>query len=373
MSHPDKTLKDELAKLTTRLVSFRTVSDNTTELNKCFDYIEKYFQDRQSLRIKRLKYNDQPILILTNTPSKNPDIILSGHIDVVAGSPSQFKPERRNNRLYGRGALDMKGGVAVLLKVFHDLTSSNLTNLPSIALHLTSDEETGAKSSVFLAEKEKWRAKFMLVPEGAPKFQLVSREKAVCWIKIKATGKSSHAAYPWLGDNAATKLWQAYNKIIQLFPPPKDTWIPTVSLSKFKTDETNARNQVPATAEALLDIRYTNAFADSARQVLEKLQKKAPEVSLTLEDQSNLLFVPDNNKYLVQLLKIASTIKKRKVKPGFNHGASDAAAFATVGVPVVTSGVTGANHHADNEYVSLSSLVDYYHIVRRFIENFESP
>ena len=368
MSISGEKLKKELAELASELIRYKTASGNRKEQVRCVEYVEEYFKDLKDLKIFNYEWEEQPALVVSTKKTKEPDIILSGHIDVVPGKDDQFTPRCKGDLLYGRGAMDMKGGVATLMRLFYDLVSSG-EKLPSMALMITSDEEIGCQGSSHLAKDEEWRAKIMLVPEGARSFKLVSREKGACWIKMVSEGKSAHAAYPWLGENANEKLFGAYKKIKGLFPKPVDEWVSTVSVTKFESENLTI-NRIPNKAEALIDIRYTNDFALTGEEVLKKISRLVPEVSLSLVAQSNLLYVPDDNKYLKKILSIASSQIGDKVEPGFNHGSSDASSFAKFGVPAITSGVVGKNHHGDNEYVELESLVNYYNIVREFIKNF---
>jgi len=332
-------------------------------------FIGEYLSDLEGLHYSHYTNRDQPYMVVSSSDTKKPDVLLSGHIDVVPGSDEQFKPQLRGGRLYGRGSLDMKGGVATIVKLFHDLLAGDRSGLPSLALMLTSDEEKGSVGAKWLVRQQGWRAKFILIPEGEEKWRFVAREKGVCWIRMKVAGKAAHAAYPWRADNPLMKLYGAYQKVNSLFDPPADKWQSTVSLTKIVTDKA-ARNQVPAYAEAILDVRYTEDLADSGREVIRKFKAVAPEVKFELIENGDRLSVADDDPYLQHLRAITSKQLGRKVTVDFNNGASDASGFASLKVPAMTSGITGANHHGDNEYVKVVSMVDYYGFAKKFIETF---
>src|SRR3989344_5693253 len=177
-------LKRELIELTSRLVSFRTVAGNYEELHACLHSIGEYLGKLAGVHFSRYENRDCPYLVVSTADTKHPDIILSGHIDVVPAAAEQFVPRLKGDRLYGRGALDMKGGVAAILTLFRDLADRR--GGPSLALMLTSAEEQGSAGAHYLAQEHGWRTNFLLIPEGGEEMRFVAREKGSCWIKVTA-------------------------------------------------------------------------------------------------------------------------------------------------------------------------------------------
>ena len=125
-----------MKKLLKDLISFKTVTDEN-EFIKCFNYIKDYLKD-SNLFIKEYTYKNKISLVISNTKSKELDIIFCGHIDVVPGNSKQFKAKIIGNKMYGRGTYDMKGHDAVMIKLMKNLNTNY-----KIALFLTSDEEQG--------------------------------------------------------------------------------------------------------------------------------------------------------------------------------------------------------------------------------------
>ncbi len=370
----NKGLPQELSSLTAQLVRIKSETGNATAQKRCLDVAADYLSElKGELRFYRYSYQGAPSLVVATTKTKRPDIILSGHVDVVPGQDKQFRPRIEGDRLYGRGAMDMKGGVATLLKLFSGAVKRSKKK-PSLALMLTGDEETGSRGAKYLTGQEKWRAGFVLIPEGKPNFKITNRDKGGCWVRMVTEGKPAHGAYPWLGENALIKLIGAYNKIQRLFPAPADKWQPTISLNRARGgDDKMTPNQTPGRAEAVLDIRFTPDFAAGCEEVIAKLKATAPEAGFELIDGHEALQVPESHPHIQRLLRLASKRKGKPLSLSFNHGASDASAFAPYGIPAMTSGVVGAGHHGDNEYVLISSLVDYYHLALGFIEQWEYP
>lgn len=189
------------------------------------------------------------------------------------------------------------------------------------------------------------------------------------WVRLHASGRSAHAAYPWKGANAAHRLLEAYAKIQRLFPTPRDQWQSTVTLSSLTT-AIGGTNQVPASAAAVLDVRFTERLARTPQELLTVLRRIAPEVRYELLTGGPILNVATTNRYLRVLQASARRVLGRSVPFGFNHGTSDGRYFAEYGIPVMVSGIVGANHHEEGEYATIQSLVDYYYVVREFIHRF---
>lgn len=358
-------LEKDLINLTSQLIRFKTVDGNYSAQRKCIQFIAQYLSTAGDVYFSHHTHHDYPSLVVTNTDTKKPDVLLNGHIDVVPGLDSDFMPYIEGGRLYGRGAMDMKGGVATIMKIFCDVADHPLA--PSVGLMITSDEERGGCSGVrHLVQDHGWGAKFVLTPEGKDSMVLVIREKGACWIKLKAHGTSAHSAQPWQGDNAVDKVIHAYERLQSLFPKPSDSWQSTISISGMST-KGSVYNQVPDYAEAIVDVRYTEDMGRSIDEVFAKLKQVVPEVEVELIVNGEMLDVPENNKYLRRLKKVASEVVGHDVPFGYNHGASDAKWFTVKGIPAVVSGIVGGGHHAPDEYVETESLVQYYNIVRTFI------
>ena len=129
-------------------------------------------------------------------------ILLAPHLDTVnVVSDAQFKPVTRGGRLYGRGACDTKGSVAVMFGALCDLSAMKArpreTEIIFVGLV---DEEHGQSGSRFLAKK-KFKADLAIVGEPT-RLALATAHKGSVWLKVETRGRAAHGATPWFGDNA---------------------------------------------------------------------------------------------------------------------------------------------------------------------------
>ena len=132
------------------------------------------------------------------TRPKKFKIILNAHLDVVSGREEQYKPYEKDGKLFGRGAIDMKGAAAVEILVFKEVAKR--VSYP-LALQLVTDEEIGGFCGTKYQIEKGVRADFVIAGEPTD-FGVNNKAKGIIWLKIKTKGKSAHGAYPWRGKNA---------------------------------------------------------------------------------------------------------------------------------------------------------------------------
>jgi succinyl-diaminopimelate desuccinylase len=177
---------------------------------------------------------------------------------VVAGEPEQFQPRRDGDRLYARGAQDMKVSALVLAQVFR----ARAPTLPyPIALQLVADEEVGGRDGTPYQIQQGVTGTFVVVGEHSG-LNIVADSKALLHARLLANGHSGHGAYPSLGDNALLKLVNTVTGLLARYPvATEEDWRTTVNLARMDPPN-RAFNQVPAQAEAWLDIRFPADDAD---------------------------------------------------------------------------------------------------------------
>lgn len=143
----------------------------------------------------------------------DPSLLFCGHIDVVpAGdidkwSVDPYAGELRRGRLYGRGATDMKGGVAAMLTAIVAAKDSEDELEGSVTVALVPDEEAQGTAGVkWLLENKKLVGDMCIITEPTSylgrRYSIVAGERGTCWLRIIAHGKPAHGSTPVLGRNA---------------------------------------------------------------------------------------------------------------------------------------------------------------------------
>ena len=133
-------------------------------------------------------------------------LLLAPHLDTVnVVSEAQLKPVKRGGRIYGRGACDTKGSVAVMFQALCDLAALKQrpqeTEIIFVGLI---DEENGQCGSRFLAGR-RFKADLAIVGEPTRLF-LATAHKGSVWLEVETRGRAAHGATPWFGDNAAHSM-----------------------------------------------------------------------------------------------------------------------------------------------------------------------
>jgi len=133
-------------------------------------------------------------------------ILLAPHLDTVnVANESQFKPVKRGGRLYGRGACDTKGSVAVMFTALCDLAkSATRPRETEIIFAGLVDEENGQSGSRTLAAS-RFKANLAIVGEPT-RLVVATAHKGDVWLEIETRGRAAHGATPWFGKNAVHEM-----------------------------------------------------------------------------------------------------------------------------------------------------------------------
>src|SRR3954469_18088999 len=126
---------DERA-LTERLITYDT---STLEGMQAAAGFVKGWLEARDVEVMGAQHNGRPVLTATVGPESGPTIVLHGHLDVVPGRAEQFEPRVDGDRLYGRVAYDMKGGLAAMMCATRDLAAQSGVKVHFVCV---SDEES---------------------------------------------------------------------------------------------------------------------------------------------------------------------------------------------------------------------------------------
>ncbi|HAN10264.1 MAG TPA: hypothetical protein DCP90_06605 [Clostridiales bacterium] len=350
-----------MKKILSKLISFKTLSNNKNEIEKCIEYIKSYMVDTNK-NIQEYDYNGVKSLVISNSEGKAFDVIFVVHIDVVPASDELFVLREVGDRLYGRGSFDMKGAVTVTLKLMKNLETDK-----KVALFLTSDEEMGGfNGTKKLLEDEGYRAKVAIVPDGGKDFELMTEGKGVLQFKLTANGKAAHSSLLWEGENAIDKLIKIYHKITLKYPnKSEDEFMTTVNLSMIEGGD--AINKVPAKASMYLDIRHIPS--QTKESILKYIKEIDSEVELEIVASGEDYTVNLDNKYVEKYVSTSEAILAQKVKYSKCNSSNDGRFFGKYNIPTIIMNPIGDNYHKDDEYVETESLDKLYDIYVSYIEN----
>lgn len=357
-----------------KLVGFDTVSHKSNMA--LIDYV-RAFLDTHGIESELLPSEDgtKANLFATIGPSRDGGVVFSGHTDVVpvAGQTwdsDPFSLTRREDLLFGRGACDMKGFIAVVLAAVPRMDTSKLRR--PFHLAFSYDEEvgcTGVRSMVDAIGKHLPMPEIVVVGEPTS-MRVVHAHKGFLGFKTEIFGKPAHSSLPHLGVNAnliAVELIDGMQRIIseaaeskkhsKLYSPPHTTF----NVGRIEGGE--AINIVAKTCRFIWEIRpvdyadmteIVDRFNALSADIEARIRKDHPEFRIETESTARMPpFVPEDD-------SPAETLLKRLL--GANESfavtfGTEASLFQQKGMSVVVCGPGSIEQaHKENEFVSLEQL-----------------
>ncbi|HEV7928501.1 MAG TPA: succinyl-diaminopimelate desuccinylase [Nitrosospira sp.] len=314
-----------------------------------------------------------------------PLLCFAGHTDVVPTGPvdkwdsDPFVPVIRKDRLYGRGAADMKGSLAAFVTAIEAFVAANPNHGGSIALLITSDEEgVAVDGTVRVVEALKARNElidYCIVGEPTCVDKLGDTIKNGRRGSLSGTltvkGIQGHIAYPHLAKNpihlaapAIAELAQTrWDEGNEYFPPT--TW----QISNINGG-TGATNVIPGEVTMLFNFRFSTASTvESLRaRVHEILDRHDLDYDLRWELSGRPYLTPKGS--LVDAISHAiSTVTGIEPALSTSGGTSDGRFIADICPQVVEMGPRNATIHKLNEYVEVEDLQQLPHIYRLTLES----
>jgi len=327
---------------------------------------------RSGFAVERMHYGEVENLWATHGQG-SPVFAFLGHTDVVPSGPREqwstppFEPTVRDGRLYGRGAADMKSGVAAMTIALEEFVACHPQHPGTVAMLVTSDEEgplnlDGVRRVAEEFRRRGQRIDYCVVGEPSSAQTLgdvvrVGRRGSLSGT-LTVRGVQGHVAYPEkvrnpihlaapaLAELAATQ-WDRGNAE---FPPT------SFQISNLNAG-TGALNVVPGTLEARFNFRFcTESSAQSLRERSEAiLRKHGLDFSLQW-DLSGEPFLTRNGKLRAAVSAAVREICGVDTVADTGGGTSDARFIAPLGGEVVEVGPVNASIHKIDEHVGLEDL-----------------
>src|SRR5215208_2750931 len=351
---------DERA-LAERLITYDT---STLEGMQSAAGFVKGWLEARDVEVTGTMHNGRPVLAATVGPANAPTIILHGHLDVVPARPEQFSPRLDGDRLFGRGAYDMKGGLAAMMLAVHDLASQEGVRVHFVCVADEESEELEQRGSDYLVEQG-YLGDFAITGEPTD-MHIGIQAKGVLAMRIEVTGKAAHGSTPWIGDNAVLKAIDVFRQI-EILPFARESSDlfdrPSINLGRIVGGD--ALNKVPDLCAIDVDVRYLpGQDADEIRQAIDDL----PDVRVAKVFHRRPAVVSRRDPYvrmLAESVEEGSSVDRVSIG---RDGASDAVSFLEAGVPAVEFGPSGGGHHGPEEWVSVDSLARYRKALVDFVE-----
>lgn len=298
-------------------------------------------------------------------------ILLLHHMDTVfpLGMLERMPFYSKDDKTYGPGVLDMKGGIVITLAALAALQENRQLSRPVTAV-FTSDEEIGSGTSRALIEQLAGQAAVALVLEsGLVDGSIKVWRKGVGDFTVRARGRAAHAGGEHeKGRNAIRELAYQVLEIEKLTDYKAGT---TVNVGVIRGG--TVTNVVPEEAVAEGDIRIlVPEEAARIEAALKSLQPAFPDTTVEVTVDFNrppMPFNETNQAALVKAQKIAAA-EGIELKAGGSGGGSDGNFVAPLGVPVLDGlGAVGADYHSEREWIYTESLASRARLVAALIRD----
>jgi len=377
---------DELIALTRELIRIPSVvrpGDPTATEAAVAAHVEHWFrQEGFDVEVQSVAPG-RPNVLAVYGEATTPTLLLEGHTDVVTeGDPGQwrhppFDADLVDGRIYGRGAADMKSGLAAAMIAAAVLKRSGVRLRGRLVVGALVDEEgdmLGVKHLVGTTLGRELTAAIICEPEQN---ELCLEQRGVVWARVTARGRMAHGAMPEAGVNPIVALAALVREAPRLerrlrllcarsryLRPPTVT--PTVMLAPVKGVPQS--NVIPALAQATLDVRLTpGPDADAVAKEIDAACRRAadacPGATVEWEPINGFRMATQVDRTEPLVRAMARAVRRATGNPvryGGVPGSTDGTILRMeLGIPIVTCGPGNRLiPHQVDEYVEVGELVD---------------
>jgi acetylornithine deacetylase len=315
-------------------------------------------------------------------------LILNGHVDVVSPEPTEnwnydpWASEIVENRMYGRGALDMKAGVAINLMLPRWFRDVGIQTRGDIIIQSVIEEECTGNGALDMSRRYSADAAIITEPSGG---SFTAAHVGVMWFKIRVKGRSAHAAVAPTGVNAISKTVPIIRALEELDQKLNESSHPAfegidhpINLNIGVMNAGDWPSTVPGMAE--LDCRVSffpgktvpemRADVEQAVQQAAQsdpwLQENPPEIAY-YGFQSGGSVVSMDEPHVQLLGNWHQYVTETTMEPKSGTGTNDMRYFNFAGIPCGCYGPGGRGAHAADEYLDVTTLVPTAKVLAAFL------
>ena len=321
------------------------------------------------------------VILISRGSGGGKSLMLNGHTDTVgvSGMDQPFQPVIREGRLFGRGAYDMKSGLAacmLALKAARDMTLRG-----DVMLSAVTDEEYGSiGTEALLAEWERWPADTVLIAEPT-ELAISIAHRGFVWVDIETIGVAAHGSRPQLGVDAIAKMGhvlvalEAHDQALRA--APTHHLLGSGSLHASLIDGGEEISMIPAHCKLQVERRTLpgetlGSVEAEVRTILDSIAAADPDFNASAKATfaRSAYEIAADHPLIQGLKRIAEARLDRAVDVIGSSWWMDSALFGDKGIPTVVMGPAGAGAHATDEWVDLESVARCRHIYTDLIADF---
>jgi acetylornithine deacetylase len=299
-------------------------------------------------------------------------LLLCGHLDTVsvAGMPGAHAPRIDGDRLYGRGAYDMKAGVAAALIAARDASRARLAG--DVIVAAVADEE---HASLGVQEALRHVSADAAVVTEPTELELVIAHKGFVWSEVAVTGRAAHGSRPHLGIDAIVKMGAVLEALGQLDRSLAGRIHPLLGRASVHASLIEGGVELSSyPARCTLSVERRTLPGETLEQIereLETLLEQCRAADSEFEGVRQTLLARDPFELDAdtELVRLLAGLTPEPVTSGASYWA-DSGFIAAAGIPTVLFGPGGEGAHALEEWVSLSDTETVATTLVRLAERF---
>jgi glutamate carboxypeptidase len=345
------------------IITIQSGSHNKAGIDRTASTIVRAFQglDVSTETLEQQLQGNNLVVRSSAQATADQQVLLVGHMDTVFPEDTDFNWYKADNdKSYGPGVVDMKGGLVVGIYALKALHKLGLLEQIPITFIFNSDEEIGSRSSLDLIQKEANSSAFAFVLEaGGLENEIVTGRKGNLTIELHIEGRAGHAAFA--SKDKPSAILEMAHKIIA-FESLND-FNKGITINVGKIEGGIGSNTIPEFSSAQVDFRFVDP--SDLRNLEVKVSEMANKV-IVPGTQSRVDFITgrppmqqsQGNKRLFQTTADIANHMGYPVKEQYRFGVSDANFIADLKVPVIDGlGPIGGRDHSRDEYMIKESLL----------------
>ncbi|MCW3999591.1 MAG: M20/M25/M40 family metallo-hydrolase [Candidatus Bathyarchaeota archaeon] len=291
-------VQEEITSLLSELISINTTNPPGNETHAAQFIADYLAKDGFKCEIIESAPGRGSLITRLKGTGEKPNLLLLSHLDVVAANPAEWTVEPfagtvKDGYVYGRGAIDMKGMMAVELVTLRLLKRNGVPIKGDVVLAATADEERGGEEGagyLLRNHKEKLWCPYVLneggglaIPQnGVNVYPVQTAEKGILWFKIKAKGTPGHGSTPNMADNALVRINKVITKLSEYHAP-------TIYVSTLKEVLGEVAKNNPALKETITRLLNNPQQSD---QILKELAQKDKSLAQEIWPRTKTTITP---------------------------------------------------------------------------------
>ncbi len=348
-------------------------------------YIRDYLRNLGlDARFQKIEKNRVNVIGVLKGSGGGSSLMLNGHTDTVSADTMEMDPfaaEEKNGKIYGRGALDMKAGVAALITAVRSIIESGMKLKGDVILTLVADEEYASIGTEAVVDEYTADAAIICEPTD---LDIVIAHKGFAWTRIEVFGHAAHGSLPHRGVDAIVKAGKVLAAIEELgqtgLKKKTHPLLGTASIHASLIEGGTELSTYPDYCKIELERR--NLPGEDQKQVKEEMHELLQNIRRK-DDQFKANYdvfffrpafeISPDQPIVKTVSRAFESICRRAPKYEGMWAWLDSAILAQAGIPAVIFGPSGDGAHAVVEYVDVKSVITTTRVLIQSIIDFCNP